>query len=185
MWKASPPRSAASLKPLMGEEDNIRHLVTMQSSVGQHLFLAFTWIIHTNTNPRSHTHDEGTPRWQFLAQQDNTPCHTAKTIGPRNLTKRRRRQHGLQVPQIPIWSNVRHQTPPVTPRGPVYMPRSEPSPITQQGIHWSDLLQHVPQMLDLIGIWGSWIPGQHLVLFIKFFGPFMSIGVSKWHQHEC
>ena len=36
------------------------------------------------------------------------------------------------------------------------------------GLHGSDLLQHVLQMLDQIGIWGIWRPCQHLGPFIGF-----------------
>ena len=43
------------------------------------------------------------------------------------------------------------------------------------GLHGSDLLQHVLQMLDLIGIWGIWRPGRHTGLFIMFLELLMSI----------
>ena len=52
----------------------------------------------------------------------------------------------------------------VGPLGPVYW---------GWGLHGSDLLQPVLQVLDQIGIWGIW-PGQHLGPFIVFLELFLS-----------
>ena len=35
-------------------------------------------------------------------------------------------------------------------------------------------MQHIPQMLDWIEIWGIWRPNQHLELVVLFLKPFLN-----------
>lgn len=90
--------------------------------------------------------------------------------------------------------------------------KSEPCPI-QGSLTLYQAYQHIPELLDLIGIWGIWRERQLLELSVTFLGPFLNnfrgmawgivrlggaiiiIGCHchglfgwlhvKWHPHEC
>ena len=74
------------------------------------------------------------------------------------------------------------QKPQDNPRGPVSMPYWVRAKFhLWWGFHGWDLVRHDPQMLDQIGIWGTWRPGPCLELFV----PVVSPSGSAFAMYHC
>lgn len=167
-------------KTLSGEENNIDNFVTIQSSTGKPWVLAY----HHGQWPPSKPMSPETS--QNLLWND-----------PKNMIKSSWGQHGLQIPQIPIWLNIhaiqeneynpwrpslatlrnqrtQHQRSCErqykTPTEVLWLglDGSEPSWIHDGAFNGSDFFWDVPQMLRQFGSWKCGGQGAALSLSSRF-----------------